>query len=169
VADPLPYTLLSLDRYAKIMGINPVHFQSAFTSSIWPIKGKSCGEIWTRYSWQLGDRVSHYDLAQAIAQAEEQMAEYTNFPVAPMWVHGEEHPFPKTWDKSHVPESKDQSTAGRWATRLTCATFYVNEIGRRAVELNGCSHHRYRASYTTTLTWTTMATSETAKITIPAQ
>ena len=101
LAEPLPYTLLSLSGYAQIMGINPVHFMGATASSIgvFPIQGgggsNSCNDLWHRYSWQWADSVSHYDLAEAIQQAEYDIARELGYWMAPMWISQEVHQYPR--------------------------------------------------------------------------
>jgi len=96
VAQPILYTLLSLDRYAKIMGINPAHFWTAvavdLNPEVFPL-GNRCSNIWPHYSWQNADQVSHYDLAIVIKQAEDEIARYLNFYPAPKWITNEVHKF----------------------------------------------------------------------------
>lgn len=96
IAQPLPYTLLSLNRYAQIMGINPVHFWGATGDSVgvWPLRNR-CADLWPQYSWQYADGVSRYDLALAIRQAEEDLAGELGWWPAPTWVYQEIRPFPR--------------------------------------------------------------------------
>lgn len=78
-------THLSLDRYAGIMGINPVHFAGAAGNTVWPFTG-SCGDIWPQHSWQHIDVVSREDVAEAIHDAEEDIRRVLRRPVAPEYV-----------------------------------------------------------------------------------
>lgn len=96
MAQPLPYTLLALSRYAKIMGINPVHFAGAVGGNIFPSTG-ACNDIWHKYSWQSGDRVSLEDLATAIQDAEREVAAIVGYYAAPIWIEEEEVPYPRTY------------------------------------------------------------------------
>ncbi len=54
MAQPIPYTLLSLPRFARMVGIAPLHFAGATASSLNPAvfpTGSSCGDVWPRYDW----------------------------------------------------------------------------------------------------------------------
>jgi len=93
-AEPLPYTLLSLQKYARIMGIDPVHFAGGFADNFFPVMDNRCEDVWPRYAWQASDRVSHHDLAVAIADAERDLANLLNYWPAPMWINNETHPYP---------------------------------------------------------------------------
>lgn len=87
-------TLLSLDRYAKIMGINPLHFAGAMANHFWPLRN-ACSDLWTQHSWQAADVVSREDLAQAIAAAETDLARELGWWVAPVWITQEVQVFPR--------------------------------------------------------------------------
>lgn len=95
VAQPLTYTLLSLPRYARLMGINPVHFQGATAIDIFPVAPNRNNDVWPRYSWQASDRVSHDDLAHAIANAERDIADLLGYWPAPMWIEQDVREFPR--------------------------------------------------------------------------
>jgi len=99
IAEPLPYTLLSLPEYAAVMGVNPVHFAGATAGDIFPIQGggarNACADVWHRYSWQWVDSVSHYDLAEAIQQTELEIAREMGFWPAPVWIYQEVKQYPK--------------------------------------------------------------------------
>jgi hypothetical protein len=76
------------------MGINPVHFAGATAGSVFPIRN-SCSDVWKRYSWQNVDSVSHYDLAVAIREAEDEIASELGWYPAPMWIAQEVIQFPR--------------------------------------------------------------------------
>jgi hypothetical protein len=86
------YTFLSLDRYAKIMGINPLHFAGGQTPGLNPIifPDTGCNSIWFQYDWQNYDQVSREQLAEAIRSSEDDIMRVVGFPPAPMWIEGEE-------------------------------------------------------------------------------
>lgn len=96
VSDPLPYTLLSLARYAKIMGLTPPHFWQAAGATYFPVLG-SCSDVWYQYSWQNDDQVSRYDLAITIQDAEREIASVLGYWPAPMWTSKEMHPYPRNY------------------------------------------------------------------------
>lgn len=86
-------TLLSLDRFARIMGVNPVHFAGAFADNYWPFQG-ACNEVWPQYSWQSEQLVSREELAREIAVAERDVMRILGYPPAPMWISAENHGWP---------------------------------------------------------------------------
>lgn len=84
-AQPFPYTHLSLPRYAKVLGINPVHFMGASGSTYWPASG-ACEDVWVRHPWQTTDDIlSHEEIVGAIAQAEKEIATVLGYSLAPEW------------------------------------------------------------------------------------
>ena len=102
-------TLLPLDTYAKIMGLNPLHFNGARLPDVSPepfttgnenlsadnryiVEGRT---IWQQFNWQNPGDVSREDLARLIADAEFEIKEYIGYPVAPEWVEEEFHPYPR--------------------------------------------------------------------------
>lgn len=83
-------TLLSLDRYCTIMGINPVHFNGGGSVSLisgktlFPIENAS-NLVWPQFNWQNHDQVSRDELAVAISNAENEIKSYVGFSVSPDW------------------------------------------------------------------------------------
>ena len=75
-------THLSLDTYARIMGINPVHFNGASAGEFFPC---NCSDAWRQHSWQWADVVGREDLALTIASAEDDLEKEIGFPLAPTW------------------------------------------------------------------------------------
>jgi len=88
------HTLLSLDRFAEIMGIAGPHFAGADAGAVFPYGGR-CNDLWYQYQWQAHDRVSREDLARAIAEAEYEIAELVGFWPAPKFIAQEVHRYPK--------------------------------------------------------------------------
>jgi hypothetical protein len=91
-------TLLSLDRYAKIMGISPVHFSGANQIELddgrllFPIDNAQ-NNIWPQFSWQNSDQISRDELSLQIALAESDISKYLGFYPAPKWVERERHAY----------------------------------------------------------------------------
>ncbi len=88
------FTLLALDRFAQIMGINPAHFNTAQKSNLMPARG-SCTDIWQQFAWQDADRVARDDLAMVINEVEWEIAEAIGFWPAPVWISDEMHQYPR--------------------------------------------------------------------------
>ena len=76
---------LSLDRWARIMGISPLHFNGIQTR-----EPGVCAAIWFQYEWQTADRVSREEVARAIAEAEQQIERHVGYRLLPSWER-EEH------------------------------------------------------------------------------
>lgn len=113
-------TLLSLDRWAALMGIPPVGFNSGIAPLAFPLGG-ACSEIWWQYNWQAHDRVSREDMARAIGQAEAEIARAVGYWPAPVYVTGdrEMHPVPKFHQRDVLTTSwnsagRDKSVPTAW-------------------------------------------------------
>lgn len=91
---PLTRTLLSLNRYAEITGINPVHFWGAAGGTYFPTIN-ACDDIFRHYNWQNQDNVSRIELANAIRDAEEEITDMLGYSPAPIWVNDEVKLYPQ--------------------------------------------------------------------------
>ena len=101
-------TLLSLDRWAMVMGISPCHFNQGVTgASIFPLAG-SCEELWFQHSWMRADQVGREDLATEIARAEREIAEYVGFWPAPKYISSEVHRYPHHYRPDVIDSVIDQ-------------------------------------------------------------
>lgn len=93
-------TLLGLDRYAKIMGINPAMFNGggaidlASGKVLFPIDNAQ-NQIWPQYAWQNSDMVSREELAFLIAEAERDVADFLGYFPAYNWVENERYFMPR--------------------------------------------------------------------------
>ena len=109
-AYPIPYTLLSISRAARMLGIAPAHFMGATASSLTPAvfpTGSACGDVWPRYDWQKSDQVSHESFANAIKDAEEAIAREIGYWPAPMWIAAEQHTFPRDLFRENIFHVRD--------------------------------------------------------------
>lgn len=92
-------TLLPLDRFAAILGIEPRHFNgivSAYGPEV------HCGSRWLQYSWQSLDRVSREEVAMAIEQAERDVMDLLGYSLIPRWQADEVHRTPPPADRALV-------------------------------------------------------------------
>lgn len=92
-------TLLSLDRFAKILGINPVHFNGGSGDPVWPRAG-ACDETWVQHPWQTMRTISREELAREIRGSEDEIARQLGFDCAPTWHIQEQHPWPASWSRT---------------------------------------------------------------------
>lgn len=67
-------TLLALDRFAEILGINPAHFNQGASTTVMPML-TNCPDIYYQFAWQRADCVSREEIARGIRQAEEEIAD----------------------------------------------------------------------------------------------
>lgn len=97
LTQPLPYTLLSLPRYARIMGIPPLHFWGASAPNLLPQKFPvaQCNDVFYKYSWQDADKMSRSDILFQIASAEEEISRVLGYWPAPTWIHDERQDYPR--------------------------------------------------------------------------
>jgi hypothetical protein len=137
LGQPLPYTLLSLTAYAKTMGITPAHFWGAsaynLNPQIFPVS-QNCSDVWYQYSWQAGDRVSRYDVADTIKEAEFDIAMLLGYWPASVWIANEEQKYPRPYRRNYFGSGKNvrdqlKSVDLNWGKLI--------EPGRRATTLIG--------------------------------
>ena len=123
-------TLLSLDRWAMVMGISPAHFNQGVTgASIFPLTG-SCEELWYQWAWMKADQVGREDLAIEIARAEREIAEYVGFWPAPKYISSEVHRFPRHHRPDFIDSVIDQR-GYRLPVEIKVGKFI--QAGRRAL------------------------------------
>lgn len=91
-------TLLPIDTFAKILGVHPLHFNGVYVQDLAP--ASTCGQPLAQFAWQTANAVSREDIANAIADAEDRIAQYTRFKLAPTFVVDER----RAWPRSVVPE-----------------------------------------------------------------
>ncbi len=94
IAYPLPYTWLSLDRYAQIMGLSPAQFDTAYGGTIFPVKSQ-CDDVWWQHDWQDHDKVSREEVSIAIKGAEDELLAVIGYPLAPTWYPEEIQQYPR--------------------------------------------------------------------------
>lgn len=83
-------TLLPLDTFAKIMGIQPAFFNQVVVPGSTKPSGNPAS-IFLQYSWQGNDRMGREELAQCIADAEQSIIEELNYAPGPSWAVNEFH------------------------------------------------------------------------------
>lgn len=75
-------TKLKLDHFAKIMGLNPLHFNQVYVPGY---EAQVCGEPIYQYSWQNADRVGREEIAQAIGEAERAIEDQLYYKLLPIY------------------------------------------------------------------------------------
>jgi len=85
-------TWLSLDRFAQIIGLNPLFFNQLSSNTLFP--NNECGDIFFQYDYQHSDRVGRDTIAMAIQQAEKEIAAEVGFNLMPDWTIQERLTYP---------------------------------------------------------------------------
>jgi hypothetical protein len=119
-----------------MMGINPLHFAGALTPAIDPMvyPQSGCSDVWKKYDWQDHDKVSLYQIAQLIHDAEQEIANVVGYQLAPYWVEEEHHAYPRPYMRDAYGTGFD--VRGRQKT-VTTTHGKIIQAGQRAVELIG--------------------------------
>lgn len=134
-AQALPHTILSLHRYARIMGLDPVHFSQAYADSVHPVT-RTCNDVWYKYTWQKADVISREDLAYAIRTAEEDIAHVLGYWPGPFWVHEEIVDYPDFHRPDVWPIQTGLNVADR-VKGMRTRWGHMRAAGKRAVAAGG--------------------------------
>lgn len=82
-------TKLPLDSWARIAGLNPLHFNGVYHPSDLPA---ICEQPWLQHPWQTADRVGREEVALAIALAEADIERELGYRLLPSWEFDEWRP-----------------------------------------------------------------------------
>lgn len=128
-------TLLSLSRYARLLGLDPMHFAQGI-SALRP--EATCSDIWYQYDWQDGDKVSREYVNQLIGEAEMDIATELGFWPAPTYIGEERHPYPKPQRTDLVGYGID--ARGRWKSLQAKWGYVLGGGVRSTTELGTVSY-----------------------------
>jgi len=132
-------TFLSLDRYAQILGINPVFFAGSSDIELsdgrvlFPLSNAQ-NDLWPQYSWQNFDQVSREELARQIHIAELAIIDYLGFNPYPNWVENERHDLGWHYRSELQYRPMRYDAAGNEGQITTGLSQFISG-GRRAVSL----------------------------------
>jgi len=132
------WTLLSLDDFSRNIGINPAHFNQSATGTTMAVTRNACEDIIPQHMWQAAGRVSREDIAEAIADAERDIAAVLGYWPAPVWISEEVQPYPR----HHRPELVGYGSSNVRGYYQPVRTGFGRVIagGQRAV--SGCQNVR---------------------------
>lgn len=85
-------TKLSLDEWARFMGIHPLHFNGVAAVNEDTNARTICKRVWFQHEWQDADRVGRDAIAQAILAAEQEIEQYLGYRLLPSWEREEWQP-----------------------------------------------------------------------------
>lgn len=124
-----PVTLLPIFDYAKILGLDPLHFAGGY-SDLRP--SPTCRDVWFQYDWQNADLVSRHQIAMLIAEAEQDIADALGYWPAPKWIADEQQTYPRLHRRDLTGYGQDI----RFRKRHVRTKYgYVIEGGQRATDL----------------------------------
>ena len=126
-------TLLSLDRYAQILGVAPPAFNSGVSNVVFP--PETACHTWWQYEWQNHNAVSREEVAREIAIAEQDIANYMGWWPAPRWIAQDVKMYPRF----HRPEYYEGAGVNVRFQLKSIKTSYgkIVEPGQRAVTYIG--------------------------------
>lgn len=127
------YTKLTLDEYARIIGIHPLHFNQVRLEGLPPL----CDQLMFQYPWQTADHISREDIALAIAEAEDKIEAALGFHLAPCWDIDEWKQTARPW-KSELVNLNGADIRGYTQT-VTANWGYMISGGRQAKTLISAS------------------------------
>mgnify|MGYP006935492590 CR=1 FL=1 len=109
-------TWLPLDDFAKIIGISPLSFNQLHSNTLQ--LNTVCGDVFFQQDWQHSDRIGRDTIAQAIQQAEYDIAREFGANLMPDWTVEERLPYPQP----AVPEMFGGAVNVRWMAKSVEAT-----------------------------------------------
>lgn len=146
------YTALSLDRYARIMGINPMHFNTGgevhLTNGgvLFPINN-NVENIWPQFAWQNSDQVSIDDLAEIIREVEFEIEQVLGWNVIPRFTEKEEHIINREYGRVEINRQKFISGGKRKVSLLCNATISYDDVDGDGYDEVGKINKAINAAY----------------------
>lgn len=83
------YSLVSLSQFARILGLDPMHFAGGYSSE--RPAAAHCHDVWMQYQWQSAGKASREEVARALLRAEEEIADLCGYYAAWKWIADERH------------------------------------------------------------------------------
>lgn len=145
--------LLPLDIWRQEIGFNPWLFWG-MADNVTVFDNSKCSGLVREYSWQGTDAAGRDDLRRAIERAEDALATYLQYRVAPQYVETLPLEWPRFHDASQIRYIDTDSTGRRVA--MMAPEFYVLAMGVEQLTLIGTAGLIFSTRYGTTLkeTWT---------------
>jgi hypothetical protein len=126
------YTLLSLDKYFTLVGINPAHASQGAGSTYFPDINQ-CSDVFFQYMWQQMNNVSREEIAQAIKSAEDDITAVLGYSPAPVWIEQEVRDYPQYYRRNVISSGMFDVRGMGKSVQLSQGKFI--EGGRRTLSL----------------------------------
>lgn len=122
-------TLLSLDRFFQIIGMDPLT-ANGLVSAVAP--AGHCESVMYQYQWQHAQQVGREEVADAIRHAEDLIRAEIGYPVAPDWIAAERVTLPRAYAAHYT-----SLVAGHWGygPSVRARNGHIITGGRRASTL----------------------------------
>jgi hypothetical protein len=130
-------TKLSLDEWARYIGVHPLHFNGVKQPSEDPGRSPICNRPWFQYPWQDVDKIGREDIATAIAEAEAQVEEMLGYHLMPTWDYDEWRPTAR-YNRPELVVLNTEDVRG-YARIITLNNAYFISGGIEATTLLGVS------------------------------
>lgn len=124
-------TLIPLDNFAKVLQIDPLHFNSILTA-LRP-EDIAADAVYSQHDWQMTGRVSRESIAMALKQAEDTVVSYLGYFPVPDWVEEEEHQLTQPF-KPELVYTYNVDVKGRKQSITTNLGYFI-EGGRKVKTL----------------------------------
>jgi len=98
------YSQVSLDQFAKILGLDPLHFAGAYSDL--RRETARCHDLWAQYQWQDPGKASREEIARALHRAEENIADVCGYYAAWKWIVDERHKLERGGLSPHAPRTR---------------------------------------------------------------
>lgn len=119
---PVERTLLSLERFRTIVGINPAFYWGAAGQTYFP-EVNDCGDVFYQFYWQNENNVPREEIARAIKDAEDEITRVLHYSPAPIWVEDELLNYPRHYRKNVIEYGMVDSRGLDKAVQLSQAKF----------------------------------------------
>ena len=124
-------TLLSPNRWARLLGLDPMHFSQGVSTIRVP---SSCSQVWYQHDWQNLDNISRESVANAIDGAEHDLADAIGYWPASRYTVDEFHQYPGPAAPGYY--GTGANIKGQYKS-IRLNRGWVIEGGQRAVEYLG--------------------------------
>lgn len=128
-----PASLLPLESFRRIIRMHPYHFWQLADEEYVPVTG-ACDDVLFEEDWQNADAISRSSIREAIVRAEQKLADYLGYDVAPRY-RVDSVPWPRLADSSQWRAYNQNSIGLRVSMRLPYGQ--VQAVGVRTQSLIG--------------------------------
>lgn len=101
------YTMLSIDRFAEIVAISPLHMNQVYLPEVYEHNPVTCDVPILQYSWQDSGRIGREEIAEAIYNAESIITKHLGFAPMPRYFENDVVMWPRPANPVLYPSGLD--------------------------------------------------------------